>query len=208
MSGDSNKSLSEPLLNRFRVLEEGQLERLGSTKSRNINVRIIVATNRTIEHEVKKGTFRQDLFYRLNVFPITVPPLRDRADDIPLLANVFVRKFQKQLGKEIERIPRKTMQALVSYSWPGNVRELRNIIERAMILSNDKILVIELPKHNFIVKNASGNLEDTIRSAILAALKLTQWRIAGKDGAAEVLGLKKSTLYSKMKKLGIRRTDC
>ena len=130
----------------LRVLEEGGFERLGSTKTLHVNVRIIAATNRDIEHEVKDGKFRKDLFYRLNVFPIVIPPLRERLEDIPLLAWAFVEEFKKRMGKEIETISKKTMEGLQSYSWPGNVRELRNVIEHAMILSKDKTLVVHLPK--------------------------------------------------------------
>ena len=124
----------------LRVLEEGKFERLGSTKPLHVDVRIIAATNRDIEQEVKEGKFRRDLFYRLNVFPIVIPPLRERPEDIPLLVRAIVKEFQKRMGKEIESIPKKTMQALQSYSWPGNVRELRNMIEHAMILSKGKTL--------------------------------------------------------------------
>ena len=130
----------------LRVIEEGNFERLGSTKPLHVDVRIIAATNRDIEQEVKDGTFRPDLFYRLNVFPIVIPPLRDRPEDIPLLVWVFVNEFQKRMGKEIESIPRKTMEALQSYSWPGNVRELQKLIERAMILNSGKHLVVRAPK--------------------------------------------------------------
>ena len=190
----------------LRVLEEGKLERLGSTKSLTINVRIIAATNRDLEKEVKNGKFRQDLFYRLNVFPIVIPPLRDRSGDIPILVRAFVREFEKKLGNQIDKIPQRTMKALKSYTWPGNVRELRNIIERGMILSKDKTLVPELPKTEVAEVDHTGSLDDIIRREILAVLKQTHWRVAGRDGAAEMLGLKRSTLYSKMKKLGISRT--
>ena len=190
----------------LRVLEEGTVERLGSTRSLHINVRIIAATNRDIEEEVADGRFRQDLFYRLNVFPILVPPLRDRSEDIPLLTWAFVREFQKRMGKQVERISHKTMQDLVSYTWPGNVRELKNVIERAMILSRDKTLGVQLPRGVSADEEAPGTLEDVMRREILAVLEKTRWRVAGRDGAAEILGLKRSTLYSKMKKLGIRRT--
>jgi transcriptional regulator with GAF, ATPase, and Fis domain len=190
----------------LRVLEEGTVERLGSTRSLHINVRIIAATNRDIEEEVADGRFRQDLFYRLNVFPILVPPLRDRSEDIPLLTWAFVREFQKRMGKQVERISHKTMQDLVSYTWPGNVRELKNVIERAMILSRDKTLGVQLPRGVSADEEAPGTLEDIMRREILAVLEKTRWRVAGRDGAAEILGLKRSTLYSKMKKLGIRRT--
>ena len=191
----------------LRVLEEGKLERLGSTKPVHIDVRIIAATNRHIDQEVKEGRFRLDLFYRLNVFPILIPPLRDRSEDIPLLARAFTREFEKKMGVQIERISHKTMQILKSYQWPGNVRELRNIIERGMILTKDKTLVVELPLNVSSETDATGNLEDMMRREILAVLKQTRWRISGQDGAADILGLKRSTLYSKMKKLGISRTD-
>ena len=190
----------------LRVLEEGAFERLGSTKPRHVDARIIAATNRDIEQGVKEGTFRRDLFYRLNVFPIVVPPLRERPEDIPLLVRAFVKEFQKRMGKEIKSIPKKTMQVLQSYSWPGNVRELKNVIEHAMILNKDKSLVVQVPQHSSSETDAAGNLEDMERRHILAVLKKTGWRVAGQGGTAEILGLKRSTLYSKMKKLNIRRT--
>jgi formate hydrogenlyase transcriptional activator len=189
----------------LRVLEEGNFERLGSTKPLHVDVRIIAATNRDIEQEVKDGKFRKDLFYRLNVFPIVIPPLRERPEDIPLLVEAVVKEFQKRMRKEIESIPKKTMQALQSYSWPGNVRELRNLIEHAMILSRGKTLDVHVPKRASSETDATGNLEDTERRHITAVLNKTGWRVSGKGGAAEVLGLKGSTLHSKMKKLGIRR---
>ena len=191
----------------LRVLEEGKFERLGSTKSLRVNVRIIAATNRNIEQEVKNGKFRKDLYYRLNVFPIVIPPLRERPEDIPLLVRAVVKEFQKKMGKEIESIPKKTMQALQSYSWPGNVRELRNLIEHAMILSRDKTLDVHVPKRASSETDATGNLETMERSHIVAVLEKTAWRIAGQGGAAEVLGLKRTTLSAKMKKLGIKRSN-
>ena len=130
----------------LRVLEEGNFERLGSSKPLHVNVRIIAATNRDIAQEVKDGQFRQDLFYRLNVFPIVIPPLRERPEDIPLLVRAMVKEFQKRMGKEIESIPKRTMQALQSCSWPGNVRELRNVIEHAMIVSKGKTLDVHVPE--------------------------------------------------------------
>ena len=189
----------------LRVLEEGTIERLGSTKSLHINVRIIAATNRDIEQEVEEGKFRQDLFYRLNVFPILVPPLRERTEDIPLLAWAFVREFNKRLKSQIEKIPHKARLALESYPWPGNVRELRNVIERAMILSKDKTLVVQLPRKVPSEKDETTSLDDIIRREILAVLKKTHWRISGPGGAAEILQIKRSTLQSKIKKLGIKR---
>jgi transcriptional regulator with GAF, ATPase, and Fis domain len=190
----------------LRILEDGKFERLGSTKPLHVNVRIIVATNRDIEQEVKEGKFRKDLYYRLNVFPIVLPPLRERREDIPLLVRAFVKEFQKKMGKEIERIPNKTMQALQSYSWPGNVRELRNVIEHTMILNRDKSLVISMPDADFEAQPAS-RLDDVERRHIMSVLERTGWRVAGKGGAAEALGLKRTTLYSKMKKLGIDRSS-
>ena len=175
----------------LRVLEEGNFERLGSTKPLHVNVRIIAATNRDIEQEVKDGKFRKDLFYRLNVFPIVIPPLRERPEDIPLLVRAVVKEFQKRMGKEIESIPKKTMQALQSYSWPGNVRELRNVIEHAMILSKGKTLDVHVPKRASSETDATGNLEDMERRHIVAVLEKTGWRVSGKGGAAEVLGLKR-----------------
>ena len=189
----------------LRVLEEGNFERLGSTKTLHVNVRIIAATNRDIEHEVKDGKFRKDLFYRLNVFPIMIPPLRERPEDIPLMVWAFVREFQKRMGKKIESISKKSMEALQSYSWPGNVRELRNVIEHAMILSKGKTLPVQVPKLRSSEAGTTRNLEDMERRHIMAILEKASWRVAGKGGAAEVLGLKRSTLYSKMKKLGIGR---
>lgn len=191
----------------LRVLEEGQIERLGSTKSLSIDVRIIAATNKDLDREVLDGKFRLDLFYRLNVFPMLIPPLRDRAEDIPILVRAFVRDFQKRLRKQIEIIPHKTIQALKSYHWPGNIRELRNMIERSMILSKDCTLLVQLPNKVSSKTEPDDNFDDRMRREILTVLKKTDWRIAGPDGAAEILGLKRSTLYSKMKKLGIHRTS-
>jgi transcriptional regulator with GAF, ATPase, and Fis domain len=192
----------------LRVLEEGAFERLGSTKSLRVNVRIIAATNRDIQQEMKDGKFRKDLFYRLNVFPIVIPPLRERPEDIPLLVRTFIVEFQKRMKKEVESISKKTLQALQYYSWPGNVRELRNVIEHAMILSKGKTLHVEVPgraSSETIV--STGNLEDMERNHIVAVLDKTGWRLAGQGGAAEVLGLKRTTLQAKIKKLGIKRSN-
>ena len=190
----------------LRVLEEGNFERLGSTKPLHVNVRIIAATNRDIAQEVQDGRFRQDLFYRLNVFPIVLPPLRERPEDIPLLVRAAVKEFQKRMGKEIENIPKKTMQALQSYSWPGNIRELRNMIEHAMIVSKGKTLEVHVPKRVSSEIDALGSLEELERGHIAAVLEKTGWRIGGEGGVAEVLGVKRTTLYAKMKKLGIKRS--
>jgi transcriptional regulator with GAF, ATPase, and Fis domain len=188
----------------LRVLEEGEFERLGSTKTQHVDVRIIAATNRDIEQEIKDGKFRQDLFYRLNVFPVVIPPLRERPEDIPLLVRSIVKEFQKKLGKEIENIPKKTMEALQSYLWPGNVRELRNIIEHAMILCKGETLNVDLPASMPSETVAAGKLENIERSHIIEVLNQTGWRISGSGGAAEILGLKRTTLNSKLKKLDIR----
>jgi DNA-binding NtrC family response regulator len=188
----------------LRVLETGDFERLGSTKNVHIDVRIIAATNRDLAREVSEGRFRKDLFYRLNVFPIVIPPLRDRPEDIALMVWAFVNEFQKKMGKEVENISKKSMEALQSYSWPGNARELRNVIERAMIVNSGKTLAIPLPETPSSEKQHMGSLEDMDRKLIESVLQRTAWRVGGKGGAAEVLGLKRSTLYSKMKKLGIK----
>jgi formate hydrogenlyase transcriptional activator len=190
----------------LRVIEEGVLERVGSTKPLHVDVRIIAATNRDIEQEIKDGNFRKDLFYRLNVFPIMIPPLRERPEDIPLLVRAFVKEFQNKMGKEIEIIPKKIMQFLQFYSWPGNVRELRNVIERAMILNKDKTLHVDVPDCASSDSDATGSLEDMERRYIVSVLEKTGWRVAGYGGATEILGLKRTTLLSKMKKLGIKRS--
>jgi DNA-binding NtrC family response regulator len=191
----------------LRVLEEGNFERLGSTKTLHVDVRIIAATNRDIAREVKEGRFRTDLYYRLNVFPIVIPPLRERPEDIPLMVWTFVKEFQKKMGKEIENIPKKSIESLQSFSWPGNVRELRNVLEHAMIVSSGKTLVVQAPKPTSSETPGARNLEDMERRHIVSVLERNGWRVGGKGGAAEVLGLKRSTLYSKMKKLGINRPN-
>ncbi len=188
----------------LRVLEEGKFERLGSTKTYHVNVRVIAATNRDLTQEVNEGRFRNDLFYRLNVFPIIIPPLRERREDIPLLAWAFVRQFEKRMGKRIDAIPRKKMEALQRYSWLGNARELRNVIEHAMIVSSTKVLMVDPPEVAH-AETPRGQLEDIERGHILSVLEKAGWRITGRGGAAETLGLKRTTLQSKMKKLGINR---
>jgi formate hydrogenlyase transcriptional activator len=191
----------------LRVLEEGSFERLGSTKTLHVNVRIIAATNRDLGEEVKTGRFRKDLYYRLNVFPISIPPLRERPEDIPLLIWAFVKEFEKRVGKRIDSIPRKSMEALQQYSWPGNVRELRNVIEHGMIVSGSRTLALSVPRLASSEASENSNLENIERSHLLNVLKKTGWRLAGKGGAAEVLGLKRTTLQSLMKRLGIKRPD-
>lgn len=189
----------------LRVLEEGRFERLGSTKSIEVNVRILAATNRDIAREVKDGKFRKDLFYRLNVFPIVIPPLRERTEDIPLLVWAFVKEFENRLGKRIERIQKNSMDALQGYPWPGNVRELRNVIEHAMILSPGGTLSVAVPKLDSLETIVNSSLENMERDHILQVLRKVNWRVSGVGGAAEILGLKRTTLQSLMKKLGIRR---
>jgi transcriptional regulator with GAF, ATPase, and Fis domain len=170
-----------------------------------VNVRIIAATNRNLAQDVNEGKFRKDLYYRLNVFPIAIPPLRERPDDIPLLVWAFVRQFEQRMGKRVDAISRKSMEALQHHSWPGNVRELRNVIEHAMIVSTGRTLTVNLPKPGSLEPPEARKLEDTERGHILGVLEKTGWRITGEGGAAEILGLKRTTLQSKMKKLGIKR---
>jgi transcriptional regulator with GAF, ATPase, and Fis domain len=190
----------------LRVLEEGRFERLGSAKTLQVNVRIIAATNKDLEHEVTEGNFRKDLYYRLKVFPIIIPPLRERSEDIPRLVWALVRQLEQKIGNRIDSVSRKTMADLQRYSWPGNVRELRNVIEHAMITCKGSTLIINLPG----LAASSGKpddsaLEDMERRHILSVLKKTGWRISGSAGAAEILGLKRTTLQSRIKKLGIER---
>ena len=189
----------------LRVLENGQLERLGSTKTLTVDVRVIAATNRDLAVLVAHGKFREDLYYRLNVFPIAVPPLRERGEDIPLLVWTFAKQFGQALGKPVERIPQATMDALRHYPWPGNIRELRNVIERAVILSDSSTLQVSVGAA--AVPGAAGppTLAVAERGQILAALDQTGWRIRGPAGAAALLGLKPTTLESRIKKLGLSR---
>jgi formate hydrogenlyase transcriptional activator len=190
----------------LRVLEEGRFERLGSAKTIQVNVRIIAATNKDLEQEVKASRFRKDLYYRLKVFPIFVPPLRERAGDIPRLVWALVRQLEQKIGKRIDSVSRKTMTDLQRYAWPGNVRELRNIIEHAMIVCNDGRLIVHMPARVAgAEKHVDCVLEDMERRHILNVLEKTGWRISGNAGAAEILGLKRTTLQSRIKKLEIKR---
>ena len=185
----------------LRVVQEGQFERLGSPRTVSVDVRIIAATNRDLAGRVKEGLFRQDLYFRLNVFPIHVPPLRERQEDIPLLTWRFVRELERRMGKKIESIPRKTMELLQCYPWPGNVRELRNVVEQALIITSGSQLNLRLPDpREFTILPTLKGME---RQHILAALEKTNWRIKGTGGAAEQLGLNPSTLYTTMRRLGI-----
>jgi len=193
----------------LRVIQHGEFERLGSSHTIKVDVRIIATTNRDLEQEVQQGRFRQDLYYRLNVFPITVPPLRQRKEDIPLMVQAFIKRYSRKLGKEITSIQKEAMKAIQDYPWPGNIRELESIIERAVILCSEPVLKLadEL-KISFPTISAAGStLEDTERNQIMKILFETRWRIEGKDGAATILGLHPSTLRARMHKLGIARPE-
>jgi transcriptional regulator with GAF, ATPase, and Fis domain len=189
----------------LRVLEERQIERLGSPRPIRVDTRIIAATHRNLEQRVADGTFREDLFYRLNVFPIVVPPLRERVEDIPLLVWRFVEEFSKAFGKRIEEIPRESMAALQAYHWPGNIRELRNIVERAMIVARGPRLTISLPAATPASAKGSARLADVEKEHIRGVLESTGWRIRGAGGAAERLGLRPTTLETRMARLGLAR---
>ncbi|MGB0524112.1 MAG: sigma 54-interacting transcriptional regulator [Flammeovirgaceae bacterium] len=192
----------------LRVLQEGELERLGSTKTLKVDVRVIAATNRDLQKEVEKGNFRADLYYRLNVFPLNLPPLRERQEDIPLLVEYFVNKYAPKIGKTIKTIPKKQLQKLETYPWPGNIRELENIIERSVIISTGNKLEVG----DWLNINAAPiggekmeTLEDNEKKHILKALKMTSWRVSGEKGAAKLLDINDRTLQSRIKKLGIKR---
>jgi len=189
----------------LRVVQDGEFERLGSSHTNKIDVRIIAATNRNLEAEVRKGRFRDDLWYRLNIFPITIPPLRDRLDDIPLLVDFYVQKISKRMGKSIKIIPTGVMAALQNYHWPGNVRELENVLERGVINSSGPKLrlVDELKKPQKDLSATQETLEAVERNHIVRILEQTRWKVSGKNGAAEILGLNRSTLRARMRKLGI-----
>jgi transcriptional regulator with GAF, ATPase, and Fis domain len=189
----------------LRVIQDGEFERLGSSHTIKVDVRIIAATNRNLEEEVRRGRFRDDLWYRLNIFPITMPPLRDRLDDIPLLLDFYVKRISKRMGKSIEMIPARAMHALQNYHWPGNVRELENVLERAVINSSGPKLrlVDELKTQQKDLSTGQKTLEAVERDHIVRILEQTQWKVSGKKGAAEILGLNRSTLRARMRKLSI-----
>jgi formate hydrogenlyase transcriptional activator len=189
----------------LRVLQNGEFERLGNPKTIKVSVRLITATNRDLNQYVRERRFREDLFYRLNIFPIFVPPLRERKEDILPLVWSFIQEFGTRMGKRIESIPPKDIETLQNYGWPGNVRELRNVIERSMIMSNDPVLRIEIPKSIVDKNGRPGTLEEIESQHIIDILNATSWRVSGKSGAAEILGLNPKTLESRMKKLGIQR---
>jgi formate hydrogenlyase transcriptional activator len=218
--GDLPLELQPKLL---RVLQEQEFERLGSNRTQRVDVRIVAATHQDLSKLVAERAFRSDLYYRLNVFPIHIPALRERPEDVPLLVRYFVQKFSRRLNKTVEYVPAEAMEALANYSWPGNVRELENLIERAVLLSPGKELRVPVSE---LKQNSNGStamvsstlfsaaptpaapiatLEDADRQHILRALRQTEWRIAGPKGAAALLGMKRTTLQARMRKLGIRR---
>lgn len=211
--GDIPSALQPKLL---RVLQEQEFERLGSTRTHQMDVRLVAATNRDLMEMVSRGEYRSDLYYRLNVFPIQLPPLRERPEDIPALVTHFVEKFGRRMSREIEHIPPETMSVLTSYPWPGNIRELQNLIERAVILSNDGVLPNPLPAAGanrvavaltatVAATPVTTTLRDSEHALILRTLEGVGWVIGGPKGAAKKLGLKRTTLIHKMQKLGISR---
>ena len=203
--GDIPLALQPKLL---RVLQEQEFERLGSGRTHQVDVRLVAATHRDLESMVKRNEFRSDLYYRLNVFPVLLPPLRERNTDIPALVTHFVEIFSRRMSKQIDDIPEETLSALCAYSWPGNVRELQNLIERAVILANDGVLPNPLPTTGtdmMTVPSSQTTLKGSERALIVSTLESVNWLIGGPSGAAAKLGLKRTTLISKMKKLGISR---
>src|SRR5262249_32039134 len=206
----------------LRVLQEQEFERLGSTRTQRVDVRVVAATHQDLSRLVSEKAFRSDLYYRLNVFPIRIPALRERREDIPLLVRYFVQKFSRRQNKVVQYVPADVMDALVNYDWPGNVRELENLIERAVLLTPGKEL--KVPFSDLTISRAATDvapevvigpsgadapslptLEEADRQHILRALRQTEWKIAGPKGAAALLGMKRTTLQARMRKLGIRR---
>ena len=190
----------------LRILQEGELERVGSSKTLKIDVRIIAATNKDLQQEIQKGNFREDLFYRLNVFPILNPPLRDRKEDIPILVQHFLKKYKNQIGKSFSGISKKSLNHLYAYDWPGNIRELENVIERSMIISSGSKLQIEPLRQEEAKDKSFLTITQMEKKYILKALEKTRWKISGKGGAAELLDINPKTLASRMKKLGIGKS--
>jgi len=189
----------------LRVLQERQIERLGSPQPIAVDTRIIAATHRNLEQRIAEGAFREDLYYRLNVFPIHVPPLRERLEDIPLLVWRFIQEFSGSFGKHVNSIADESMAALQRYEWPGNLRELRNVVERAMITSQGSRLTIPVPEASVAASQRSQRLVDVEREHMRQVLEAANWRIRGAGGAAERLGVKPTTLETRMAKLGIKR---
>jgi formate hydrogenlyase transcriptional activator len=205
--GDIPLALQPKLL---RVLQEQEFERLGSTRTHQVDVRLVAATNRDLADMVKQSKFRSDLYYRLNVFPILLPPLRARREDIPALVAHFVEIFGRRMGKQIEHIPQEAMSAFSSYQWPGNIRELQNFIERSVILSDGTVLrppLAELKRSPEAESPGAVTLEEAERDHIRKTLEITRWVVAGPSGAAARLGIPRSTLYFRMQKLGISRSS-
>ena len=205
--GDIPLGLQSKLL---RVLQEQEFERLGSTRTHQVDVRLVAATNRNLADMVKRNEFRSDLYYRLNVFPIALPPLRARREDIPALVTHFVELYGRRMGKQIVHIPPETMSAFSSYGWPGNIRELQNFIERSVILSDGTVLrspLVELTSSPEVESAGATTLEEAERDHILKTLEITRWVVGGPTGAAARLGIPRSTLYFRMQKLGISRTN-
>jgi formate hydrogenlyase transcriptional activator len=205
--GDIPPGLQPKLL---RVLQEQEFERLGSTRTHQVDVRLVAATNRNLADMVKRNEFRSDLYYRLNVFPLPLPPLRERREDIPALVEHFVEIYVRRMGKQIENIPPETMSALASYEWPGNIRELQNFIERSVILSSGAVLrppLAELKRCPEVQSMSAITLEEAERDHIRKTLEQTRWVVSGPNGAAARLGIKRSTLYFRMQKLGISRAN-
>jgi formate hydrogenlyase transcriptional activator len=210
--GDIPPALQPKLL---RVLQEQEFERLGSGRTHKVDVRLVAATNRDLMKMVARGQFRSDLYYRLNVFPILLPALRERREDIPVLVTHFVKLFSRRMGKPVDSIPLETMAAFQCYSWPGNIRELQNLVERAVILSRDGVLPNPLHKkqteltipslHRARAFPSSMNLEDSYRALIVETLEQAGWVVGGPRGAAATLGLKRTTLLAKMRRLEISR---
>jgi transcriptional regulator with GAF, ATPase, and Fis domain len=198
--GDLPASVQVRLL---RVLQEREFERVGGHQTLRVDVRVVAATNRDLEHDIEHGRFRADLYYRLNVFPILVPPLRERPEDIPPLIWAFLREFGEKMGKKIPTVPKKIMAALQQYRWPGNIRELRNVIEHAVIVSSGDVLQVRLPQDPPRGSDKVVTLQEVERQHIIKVLESTNGRIKGPLGAARLLGLEPSTLYGKMSKLGI-----
>jgi chemotaxis protein methyltransferase CheR len=191
----------------LRVMQDGEFERLGSSGTIKVDVRVIAATYRNLEEEARRGRFREDLWYRLSIFPITVPPLRERMEDIALLVDFFVNKISKRLGKSIESIPTSVMNTLQDYQWLGNVRELENVLERAVINSSGPKLrlVDELKKPHKDSTKTQKTLQEVERDHIVRILEQTNWKVSGKNGAADILGLNRSTLRARIRKLGIHQ---
>ena len=202
--GDLPLELQPKLL---RVLQDQQYERLGSTRTLRTDVRVIAATNQDLNRMVEQKTFRADLYYRLSVFPISLPPLRERKEDIPSLVHYFIRRFSRQMGKFIEQVPDGVMDILKAHHWPGNIRELQNFIERSVIVTQGRVLSPRITELNLLMQAAvsapSQTLSDAERAHILGILKETNWIVGGRDGAAARLGVPRTTLIGRMQKLGI-----